>query len=150
MQRSFRAYPVAPALLLVLTAPVLLAGCGLSDELSREAVFGTVTLNGQPLKKAMIVFEPSLMGPSTGASGLIVDGRYSIAKAWGAAPGEYRVLIFAGQTEAVPVKAEISEDSPPAPPPNEPIPARYNQESDISVEVLRNARNQFDLELKDP
>jgi hypothetical protein len=141
---------VAPALLLVLSAPVLVAGCGLSDELPREAVFGTVTLNGQPLKKATIVFEPSLIGPTAGATGLVLDGRYNIARARGAVPGEYRVLIFASQAEAVPAKTEVSEDSPSAPPPKEPIPAKYNVQSRISVEVVKNARNQFDLELKDP
>ena len=64
--------------LLVLPLVVLLLGCGERDRLNRQAVCGSVTLDGKPLARGAIPFQPEeKTGTSTGA--VIEDGRYAIA-----------------------------------------------------------------------
>src|SRR5438270_8937909 len=92
-------------------AAVQLVGCaGAEDDLPREAVSGTVKLNGEPLKQGRIQFQ----GTAPGSSG-IVDGNYSIPKAEGLVPGKYQVLIFgaAVEGEPAPAKTEMPGDTPP-------------------------------------
>ena len=78
-----------------------IAGCGRGEQYAPVA--GLITLNGQPLADAKLIFEPVGDGegnaagkPSYGRTGQ--DGRYSlecpIAKKPGAAVGEHRVRIL--------------------------------------------------------
>jgi hypothetical protein len=133
---------------LEMAAAVLLAGCaGTEDDLPREAVHGTVKLNGEPLKQGRIQFQ----GTAPGSSG-IVDGNYSIPKAEGLVPGKYQVLIYgaAGESQPAPAKAEMPGDTPPPKKAlKEPIPAKYNAQSKLTAEVTKGGPNQFDFDLTD-
>src|SRR5262245_10701223 len=70
------------------------AGCGgAEDAVPREAVSGRVTLDGVPLKRATIHFDPEGQGSThpVAVGGVVIDGSYSIPKAQGPTPGPYRV-----------------------------------------------------------
>jgi hypothetical protein len=148
MLQSGRAYCVAWVLVLEMAAAGLLAGCGgAEDELPREAVSGTVKLNGQPLKQGRIQFQ----GTAPGGAG-IVDGNYSIPKAEGLVPGKYQVLITStlAEAEPAPSKTEMPGDTPPPKKAiREPIPEKYNAKSKLAAEVTKGGPNKFDFELTD-
>jgi hypothetical protein len=133
-------------MVLEIAASALLSGCGgAEDVLPREAVSGTVKLNGEPLKAGRIQFQ----GPAPGGAG-IVDGAYSIPKAEGLVPGKYQVLIFGPQAAAAPAKTEMPGESLPTPPAKETIPAKYNAKSTLTAEVKKDGPNKFDfLDLTD-
>ncbi|MFO0943179.1 MAG: hypothetical protein U0930_20780 [Pirellulales bacterium] len=76
-------------LVLCLTA-LALAGC--SPKSNRIAVNGTVSLKGKPLDEGIIEFVSAEL--KSGAS--IINGKYEIPQDQGLAPGEYKVLITAG------------------------------------------------------
>ncbi len=60
------------------------AGCGKSISLE-----GTVTVDGEPVKKGLIVFSPDVASDNDGpsASGQIEDGRFRLAKGQTPTPG---------------------------------------------------------------
>lgn len=70
----------------LLALVVLLAGC--SSEPS-GSLSGTVTIDGQPLKKGTINLEP-LDGKSPTTGGPVQDGKYSVSKLQ---PGKYRIRV---------------------------------------------------------
>src|SRR4051794_22210111 len=67
-------------------------GCGgaAGDNLPRQAVSGTVTLDGAPVSHGFIQFRPTTEGPTTEVGGEIKDGKYEIAREQGPVPGGYR------------------------------------------------------------
>jgi hypothetical protein len=76
------------------------AGCGpAADNLNRQAVSGTVTLDGKPLADGTIHFEPSSPEATTEVSAEIKDGKYSFSKATGPVPGPYKVQISAPEPQ---------------------------------------------------
>src|SRR5438046_9927844 len=93
MLRFGRAYPVAWVLVLEMAASALLAGCGgAEDDLPREAVSGTVKLNGAPLKAGTIEVRPAGPGAANAGVAPTADGNYATARAEGVAPGKYEGL----------------------------------------------------------
>jgi hypothetical protein len=126
-----------------------IAGCGgPADELPRQAVGGSVTFNGKPLKEGSIQFQPASTREATAAGGPIVDGKYSIAKSEGLVPGKYQVIISGIKAEAVATKAELPGESKPAPVAKDPIPAEYNARSKLTAEIKKDAANAFDFDLQ--
>jgi hypothetical protein len=128
-------------------AAAFLAGCG-EDELPREAVSGTVTLDGQPLKSGMIQFQPTSAGEATAGGAAIVDGKYSVPKAQGLVPGKYQVMItgVTGPPEAP--KEQLPGDAPrPVLPAKELIPDRYNAKTELTAQVNTGGPNTFPFEL---
>src|SRR5262245_56431833 len=101
---------------ILVVAAGAVSGCGSGDELPRQEVTGTVTLNGKPLESGSIQFQPEeAAGQGVAVSGgaLISNGQYRIKRAEGLTPGSYKVLIFShGDTP-------VDE----AAPPGEPLPA---------------------------
>lgn len=93
-----RTSPIHGVVAALFTVPILGCGSGPTDFDSelRRAVTGEVTLDGQPLSHARILFEPlASAGVNTQASADVVDGRFSIPIWRGPAAGEYRVLFDA-------------------------------------------------------
>jgi hypothetical protein len=126
--------------------PVLvLVGCSNStDGLPREAVTGTVTLDGRPLKQGSIQFVPGSERESTSGGAVITEGRFAIARPQGLTPGSYRVVINSGEGAPVP------PDQPPgATPPGgkELIPARYNEKTTLTADVKAGGSNAFAFDL---
>jgi hypothetical protein len=121
------------------------AGCGGGDGLPRQAVSGSVTLDGKPLAGGSIQFQPG-PGSSAAVSGgaVIADGRFAIAREQGLVPGSYKVMIFShGGAEAAP-----EAPGPQTGPPPERIPARYNASTTLTADVAQDKPNEFQFELK--
>jgi hypothetical protein len=130
---------------------VAVAGCGGSgDNLPRQPVSGTVTLDGKPLERGTISFQPVSELP-TAAAVAFSDGRYAIARAEGLVPGPYRVLISSTPLTTLPVDPATGLPPPPGkptPPPKERLPEKYNAATILTAEVKEGASNQFDFSLE--
>lgn len=113
---------------------VLLAGCGGGEE-KRFTVTGNVSYAGKPVETGSISFVPS--DPALSPDGApIVNGAYSCA----VRPGKMKVQIT-GSKRVKPKKKddpnlELYEDY---------IPAKFNLESALEVEVSENMTKDFDL-----
>jgi hypothetical protein len=120
-----------PVNLLILLLLTLLPACGQRDP-ELGAVQGTVTLDGQPLAGAIVIFEPKAGGHTSRA---ITDasGRYQLVylrDANGALVGSHIVRIFTA-TE------DVSKER---------LPAQYNKKSILTVDVV-GGTNKFNFEL---
>lgn len=123
-----------------------IGGCGL---FSSEAIHGNVALDGQPIDQGSIAFIPT--GTTRGASAGcdIIAGAYQLAANAPPLEGQYKVEIRSVR----PTGRKIPEP-PPAPRGTtmdefrESVPAMYNANTTLTVEITK-ATRQFDfLELK--
>jgi len=120
------------------------AGCG-GDSLGRQPLSGSVNVNGAPLEKGAVSFQPVDKGMPSG--GKIAGGKYSIARKDGLPVGKYRVSINApvpGTGGEAPAGAMPGE---PLPPPQELIPPDWNTSSEHYVEVTT-GKNEFNFDVK--
>jgi hypothetical protein len=129
----------------------LAAGCsGSGDDLPREPVWGTVTLDNQPLATGVIQFGPADKAAGAAlnsAGGQITDGKFSISREQGLVPGKYNVAINA---------AEKTEKTKPEQPgarkrselAKELIPAQYNSQTKLTAEVKKGGGNDFAFTLE--
>jgi hypothetical protein len=126
------------AVLIVCFGCLLSYGCGpTATGLPNVApVSGTVTLNGEPLANASIVFESesghSALGTTDAAGNFLLM-----------APGNQRGAVIG--LNKVRITSQL--DAPPAPNWRDPIPARYNSASELSAEV-KAGENSFTFELQ--
>jgi hypothetical protein len=124
-------------------------GCGGADDtLPREAVSGTVSFEGAPLAQGTIQFMPTAQGAdgsATVGSGIITDGKYSIAQEQGLVPGTYKVIVSSAPP-GPPVTDEAPGIVPPTP--RDLIPAKYNAASTLTAEVKAGTDNTFDFDLR--
>ncbi|WP_245764647.1 carboxypeptidase-like regulatory domain-containing protein [Planctomicrobium piriforme] len=104
---------------------------------------GVVTLDGQPLANADLLFQPAAGRPSTGQTD--ESGRYSLtysAKATGAKVGDHQVRI----TTYRPNRDPKDPGSPEAP---EKLPARYHSKTELTAQVKPGKNDKpFDLTSK--
>ncbi len=123
----------------------LLTGCS-ADPLGRQALSGTVKVDGQPLANGDISFTPSEGQPTSGGSP-IADGKYAVPRAMGLVPGKYRVEIHAPipGTEGQPDENTLP-GYPPAPP-KELIPPDWNSASTQTIEVKKQGSSVFDFDV---
>ena len=134
---------------LVLIVGLLGSGCGEGDELPREAVSGTVNLDGKPLEKGTIQFTPvgqGSQGAAVQGGGMIESGKYSIPRDRGLVPGEYQVAIFSGGAGRPAVGKNGPVTGGPAPT-KETIPPKYNAQSKLKAEVKKGGPNDFPFDL---
>lgn len=134
------------ALALAFCLAALSAGCGeAGDGLAREAVSGSVKLDGQPLKSGSISFLPDGPGSPQGGGAPIIDGKYTIAKAQGLPPGKYKVTISSAGGPPPPGEAPGGGAMP-----KETVPDKYNAKSALTAEVKagQSAAIDFALESK--
>lgn len=121
----------------------VLIGCGGTDGPKTVDVTGTVTLDGDPLPNATLMFKPEGSdNVYSGAYGFTdEEGVYSLvtsSNTEGAPPGKYRVEI---STYAQPDEDEGTAAS------LEKIPIVYNEESNLVVDVTADG-GPYDFELK--
>jgi hypothetical protein len=130
---------------------LLVAGCGGSSSLA--PVSGRVTLNGQPLAKAAVVFQPIVAkggtnDPGPGSGGFTdADGRYTLTqtgtKHKGAVLGKHKVQIT-----RVPEESSSADDQPKK---FKQLPSRYNgKTTTLEFEVLKGGTDSADFPLKEP
>jgi hypothetical protein len=117
-------------------APLLAAACGCGDNrhAGKYEVSGAVSWEGTPIEKGFITYEPADGKPAE--AGAIADGHYSFF----AYPGKNRVAIRAEKIEGF--NKGMNQ-------PNvvQYIPAAYNVQSELSVEVTADGANMFNFSL---
>lgn len=128
---------------------VAVAG-GCNTQVERVAVSGTVTVDGEPVEDGQVAFEP--FGKGKMEFGYISDGKYSIPKKFGLAPGEYIVRITASRAtgEKAEQDAFLREEDGASLEIYEPfIPAKYNTASKLKVEIdpVEHVQKDFDISL---
>lgn len=135
------------ASLLILLALSALAQTGCQDAgPERAPIQGRVTVAGEPLAEGRILFVPiaPTEGPTTSAT--IADGAYQLSYDQGPVVGKHRVEIEA----ALQLGFELDDEAAFARrggrrlPPN-PIPAEFNCNSKLTVDVAADRENTFDV-----
>ena len=112
-----------------------------------HAASGCIRIDGRPLATGAIRFMPSAVTRSVGAAAEVVDGAYAIPEGDGLIPGKYQVRI-SGVGLADSIRANKADGSVRARP-EEPLPARFNLESRLFVEVAEDGNILgFDFDLK--
>jgi hypothetical protein len=121
-----------------------LAGCAADD--GRLSVSGEISLQGAPLSHGSIEF--LYTGDRKGAAGgaMIKDGKYVVPKEHGLQPGVYRVVITSPPTSETSTEAPGMGKPRTGPPPDR-IPAAFNTESEVTVEVKPGQPNVFDFKI---
>jgi len=124
---------------------IVLGGCG-SDPLGRHAISGNVTLDGAPVEKGSISFQPTAQA-TTSSGAVITGGKYSIARENGLPVGKYRVSINAPQPGT---GTDVPADSMPGEAPPEAvemIPPEWNVNSNQTIEVKASGPFEFNFEV---
>ena len=132
------------AIILLATLLVVCPGCG--DSGGRAGLTGIVTFDEKPVPEGSIEFHPiqGTKGPSSG--GQIADGEFEIVPRDGLFPGTFQVSITAyrgtGKMQIYELTGEEYEVH------EQYLPARYNQQSELSVEVAESGKNHFEFHLE--
>lgn len=121
------------------------AGCS-HDPLGRHAISGTVIVDGAPLARGNISFQPTEGQPTSGGA-VVTGGKFSVPRDGGLVVGKYRVSINA----PVPgTGGKVDENAlpgdPPAPP-KELLPAEWNSASTQFIELKKGGPFAFPFEI---
>jgi len=123
-----------------------ICGCGGGDSAGRQAISGTVTLDGQALPQGSISFQPMDQGGAS-AGAVITGGSYSVPQEQGLPPGKYRVVINSGGGDAVVAPGGMPGDEPAAEA-QELVPPEWNTKSDKTIDVTEGGSTKFDFDIK--
>lgn len=122
----------------VLSLPFVLQGCGTSDSGPvMVPIKGTVKIDGTPVPKGDIIFEPA-DGQGPAAAGVISEGQFEFE----APVGMKKVMIFASRKSGKKGR-DFGEDLM-----ESYIPTKYNTESELQENVDPDAENQFQFDLQ--
>ncbi|MCC9606508.1 hypothetical protein LOC68_17505 [Blastopirellula sp. JC732] len=133
--------PLTAALCVVALA---LAGC--NSKSGGIVVTGDVQFDGQPLQNGLIHFEP-MGGAGASAARRIDGGKYEFDANSNMKPGKYKVAIRATQPDSG-LDADAAMNRGPQPPFVDPIPKKYSDKTELTVEVTEAGPNKFDFDLK--
>jgi hypothetical protein len=117
-----------------------LSGCSASDDgLPRQAIAGTVLLDGRRFDRGAIVFEPknrpTKKDSMTMTGDEIVNGRFSLPRRKGLVPGRYRIMILPPNKRPPEEKDRLHKQAGnPGPPADQMIPARFNEQTELEFE----------------
>jgi hypothetical protein len=103
--------------LLVAAFCAALTGCG-KEAFQRHEVSGTVTYQGAPVERGMIIFEPkeSVGRQAPTCYVVIRDGAFRSPRDESPAPGQYRARVFGLDVANMPEQVPGDEDNEGAPP----------------------------------
>jgi hypothetical protein len=143
---------ISRALPTVAALAVLAAGCS-SGDYKVAKVSGKVTLNGKPIPRAAVMFQPVAIGkninPGPGSTGVTdAEGRYTLTlvgtDSKGAVVGKHKVRITNFEEPG-----DSADDRPrPAAKPAVPVPPKYNkQEAILEFDVPARGSDAADFEL---
>lgn len=102
--------------------------------------------NGQPLPNGLIHFEP-LDGKGASAARQIEQGKYLFDADSSLKPGKYKVSIRAMEPDAG-MDADAAMNQGPKPRFVDPIPKKYNDKTELVVDVSEAGPNAFNFDLK--
>ena len=130
---------------LYLSFLLVCVGCG--DGLKRRPISGQVTFQGTPLDHGRIQFFRLEEPPLAAAGTRIENGGYSMPAELGLDPGSYRVQLDSMERDPTyrPKPGEMLS----VPPSRNRLPARYYENSTITVEVTADGPNRFDFDIED-
>jgi hypothetical protein len=142
--------------LLALALAVAPIGCSRGlDDLPREPVAGTVTMDGQALPEAVIVFSPTgdaSKGPAAAVVAEVKDGQFAIPRDEGPIPGSYKISISHAEMKDADSKSKgrkktpiLSRSKVIGP---ELIPARYNTQTELTADIPKGGRKDLKFDLK--
>ena len=131
-----------PWLLFWLGVCAVLSGC---QRAGQQALSGTVTFAGQPLDDGIIQFFEAGENPRLVAGAKILKGRYEVPSEHGLPFGQYLVRISSTESTELPSGGGPAMSSFRV---HERLPAKYNTESTLSVDVQAGGRGQFDFNLE--
>ncbi|NQT39264.1 MAG: hypothetical protein HQ581_17330 [Planctomycetes bacterium] len=118
---------------------LLLFGCGPGGPTTYE-VTGTVTLDGEPIADAQIVFR-AVDGSEGSWAAKVTDGEYTVQST----PGKKRVEITATRE----IHMKVASDSGEGELNYEMyVPEKYNRQSELTREVTADGDNRFDFALE--
>jgi hypothetical protein len=130
---------------------LLICGCGANGP-ERTPVNGAVLFDGKPMAAGVIRFIPAPGTKGPAAVGTVTQGFYEIPKQLGPVAGPHRVEIegpielpFEIDDEQAFAKAFQETKKKPLPP--QPVPAVYNRQSTLTVDVLAGGQTKFDFDL---
>ncbi len=112
---------------------VVIAGCGGGDRPPLGQVSGKVTIGGEPLVGAIVLFSPEKGRPCVGTT----DQQ-----------GTYEIEYVQGVKGCVVGPAFVSFAAPTSGSVSHAIPGKYQAKSDLTVDVVK-GKNNFDFELDD-
>jgi hypothetical protein len=131
---------------------MLALGCGGQTGPTRVAVQGEVLLDGIPLSQGMIRFIPEVgvEGPATAAK--IENGQFSLRRSEGPVVGLHRVEIEATGYHDFAIDdeqafAEAFQRQPRSPLGQNPVPAAYNERSELTAEIVEPGPRELRFEL---
>jgi hypothetical protein len=110
-----------------LLALLVLAGCGDADSMAE--VTGTVRVDGEPMSEGSITLVPA-NGDGPTAGGQIKDGKYSVRSPKGVMKVSISMPKVVGKK-----KVYATPDSPEMPVTVEALPPRFNQATELRLEV---------------
>jgi hypothetical protein len=122
-----------------------ISGCDSPDGLNRQAISGSVTLDGQPISIGAILFEPESPESGTAVGATIRRGGFAISRHEGPVPGSYRVRVYSSSgIQAPPTKGQTDRTPRPM---VERLPARYNTQTELRATVLGQKGNSYRFDL---
>ncbi len=130
---------------LLVISMALWLGCG-GDAAGRIAITGTVTLDGAPLEKGNISFQP-MEGAKTSSGAVVTGGNFSIPRMKGLLPGKYRVEVNAAAPGG---GGAAAADAPPGegpPPSKELVPPDWNEASKQTIDLKKEGPFKFSFEI---
>jgi len=127
----------------LLSLGLILVCCGCDSQPKRYAVRGTVSYQGQPIKFGSISFRAE--DGSTGAA-QIQDGKFEVEAVGGLLPGSYRVAInYPNPKIPLPSGNEAPGEAVPI---REMLPPKYNDQTELTLEVGEEDKNDAHFDLK--
>ena len=132
-------YLMKRLMIVVLATVPLLLGCDSSPAVQESEgtvpTAGTVTLDGQPLAKGEITFiDPEAQRPMSFVAE-VRNGQFELRAPSGVMRVEIRAFELVGGDDDTPLSEEL-------------IPARYNDQSELSVELMADGPNMLSFELE--
>lgn len=134
---------VGPMFVAMLVVSFALTGC--QSKSGDIEVNGDVQFDGQPLANGLIHFEP-IDGKGSSAARQVKDGKYEFATDSNLKPGSYKVSIRATPPDSG-LDADAAMNAGPQKPFVDPIPKKYSDKTELTVEVTTTGPNKFDFDL---
>ena len=126
---------------------LFLSGCG--SKYKTAPVSGTVKMNGKPFANASLTFQP--IGGGMASTGITdASGRYTLKFLYsedeGAIVATHRVIIRTSRKS----NTEDTSSDRADPSARDPIPRRYNDDTQLTMEVPADGIDSADFDLKSP